>query len=91
MILEIGKKTQFLLKIAYFSLGAKFNRFFIILGGGRKTDQKITVFGGFGSPIYWDLDQKTTKNADEVSGFLKVFLIRYIRGIRPDIRENGRF
>ena len=31
------------------------------------------VFGGFGGPIYWDLDQKTTKNADEVSGFLRVF------------------
>ena len=32
-------------------------------------------FGGFGGPIYWDLDQKSAKNPDTSSAFFVVFLV----------------
>ena len=94
MILEgEGKNTVFVENrdFSHISLCAKFNRFFIILGGvgNRPKPRFLVVLGVWRGPIYWDLDQKTPKNADEVSGFLEVFLIWYIRGIGPDIRGFG--
>ena len=57
----------------YFLLGAKFNRFFIILGGGRQKGSNTTIFGDFWSPIYWDFGEKTTKNPDTSSAFFEDF------------------
>ena len=66
----MGLKTPFYVN---FSLSAKFNRFFIILGGGYPP-----YTGKMGN-----FDRKTKKNADEVSGFLTVFLVRGYTGGRP--------
>ena len=63
-----------------FSLSAKFNRFFIILGGGGRPAEKRGFLAIFGVPEVpytgktLFLDEKTTKNADEVSGFFTLFL-----------------
>ena len=55
-----------------FLLHAKFNRFFIILGGGPKYP-KNHDFGGFGGPIYGDFGEKYLKNPDTSSAFFKLF------------------
>ena len=55
---------------------------------------KIVIFDGFGvwrGPIYWDLDQKTTKNADEVSGFLRVFFGLFRPVYTGNLRKNPVF
>ena len=46
-------------------------------------------FGGFGGPIYWDFREKMTEIPDTSPSFFDDFLVRYIRGIGPDIRENS--
>ena len=51
-VATLCEKCDFRVKITIFinfSLSAKFNRFFIILGGVQK-DRKNTIFGGFGGP-----------------------------------------
>ena len=82
MILEVDGGKHGFQRIL---LCAKFNRFFIILGGGSKS-AKNHDFGGFGGPIYWDFGQKITKNPDTPSSFFEVFFGSDIRGIGPDIR-----
>ena len=71
-------------------LSAKFNRFFIILGGGGQTDQKsqfLVVLGVWRGPIYWDFGVKIAKIPDTSSAFFVDFSPSDIRGIGPHIRE----
>ena len=59
-------------------LHAKFNRFFIILGGvaGRPKSWIFLNFHDFGvwrGPIYWDFGEKYLKNPDTSSAFFVDF------------------
>ena len=72
---KLGKNRP----ILNFSLCAKFNRFFIILGGGGRPAEKRGFLGNFGVPEvpYTGktafLTKKMTKNPDTPSSFFGVF------------------
>ena len=66
-----------------FSLGAKFNRFFIILGGGRQKDQKSQFLVVLGVPYTGIWPKKSRKTLMRYQGFCEffsVFFAPYIRG-----------
>ena len=72
------KKTPFFIKNRDFShilLCAKFNRFFIILGGSQtaKNPSFWWFWGVWRGPIYWNFGQKITKNPDTSSAFFEGF------------------
>ena len=79
------------------ALCAKFNRFFIILGGGGRPAEKRGFLAIFGVPEVpytgktLFLGEKTTKNADEVSGFFRVFLVIFGPVYTGNLKKNRVF
>ena len=67
----------------YFLLGAKFNRFFIILGGVGKKGQKPRFLVIFGVPYTGILGKKPPKTLIPHQRFSRIFDLRIYGGSDP--------